>query len=39
MRRGREEVFTYAAFLCVVALSEDRYKNGCEGDQRGRSNA
>ena len=26
-------------FLCVVALSEDRHKNGCEGDQRGRSNA
>ena len=39
MRRGGEEVFTYALFLCVVALSEDRHKNGCEGDQRGRSNA
>lgn len=26
-------------FLCVVALSEDRHKNGCEGDQRGISNA
>ena len=69
MRRGREEVFTYAAFFvcrrveCTLGardfssavsgfsanarktsgtqgtLSEDRHKNGCEGDQRGRSNA
>ena len=29
MRRGREEVFTYAALLCVVLLRENRHKNGC----------
>ena len=35
---GRKYALTQL-FLCVVALSEDRHKNGCEGDQRGRSNA
>ena len=29
MGRGREEVFTYAAFVCVVVLRENRHKNGC----------
>ena len=28
MGRSREEVFTQAAFLCIVALREDRHKNG-----------
>ena len=32
MGRGREEVFTYAAFVCVVVLRENRHKNGCLGD-------
>lgn len=32
MKRGMEEVFTYAAFLCVGVLCEDRHKNDCTGD-------